>query len=364
MGKTKIYKFNQNQLKLIVESQKSSPQLQTEILDRTADNFGKILTWGFKQSINAFKYLSGIGVNVFYGNRYTPTGKFPLKKRNPLAPLSLYKPQLAGLPQNYQNIFKTFYNEIGTNKNQNNTTTNNQQTTDQSNPGETSIDAVINELKFDNVNGVTYQIKFQFQNLKKEAKENAELMMTTWGLIFNVKCEGNATENNTMTWELVGFSSQGPSVSRFLSMASGKQGDKEGNVLVKALSQYAGASSNQLSLIFTNKNEASRFAKGMKKQIDDHMKVMIGQVNSDMGVKNTIKVPMVSVIVSPLLIGDSNLQPENQKAKPINEIENDINEIMRQIELYKDQDQYKKYVEQLNYILKRLVLQRKQVQNK
>jgi len=378
MSNRQVYKISEKQFKLIVEIQKRSPQLQTEILDRTAGAFTKLLSFGFKQSMNAIRYLAGIGVNVFYGDRYTPTGKFPVKKSNPLAPLSLYQPELAGLPQNYQKLFTTIYtgfNAIDVAKNNQRVNQNDYGggITNQGKHGGgmnfnyqniKKLDEIVDNLKFDDVKDIVYQIKFKFQNLKKEAKENAELMMTTWSLIFNVNSEGNVSNNNTMQWELVGFNSQGPSIGRFLSMATKKENNNnEDDRLLRALSQYASAPTNQLSLIFSNQGQAGKFAKVMKTQIDTHMKIMIGQLNAQMGSKDVIKQPTVSVIVNPILIGDSKIQPQNQKGN-MNDIENDMNEILRQIKIYQDQDQYQDYINKLKYILNKLAIQRKQLQNK
>lgn len=364
MSQKKVYKINENQLKLIVGSQKTnSPQLQTEMLDATAAAFTKLISWGFKQSIAGFKYMTGVGVNIFYGDRYTPTGKYPVKKTNWLLPLGLYKPTLVGMPQNYQNLFKTLYTGM-----QSIDSTGNQQGEVGDTNNETlNLDTLSTNLKFDDVQGIVYNIKFQFTNLKKEAKENAELMMTTWALVFNVDCQGKVTDNNTMKWTLVGFSSQGPSISQFLSAAAKGKGDNEGEGFLKALSKIAGASTNastnQLSLIFSNTSQAQKFAKAMTQQINNHMKVIIGQTNANMGQKNTIKQPQVTVTVDPKLIGDSKIQ-ETQTTKPLEEIENDLREIARQIDLYKDQEQYKNHINQLKYVFNRLLIQREQIKQK
>ncbi len=351
MTQPKVYKFNEKQLKLIVESQKSKPELQLEILDQTANAFGKFLTWGFKQSVNAFKYLTGIGVNVYIGDKFTRTGKFPVKKQNPLAPLSLYNSELSALPKGYENLFKTIYNGAQAGQDIENQNTENNDV----------FQNIVNNLKFDSFDGITYPIKFQFQNLQRDAKENATLMMTTWGLKFNVASSGKATEQNNMIFNLVAFSSQGASMDRFLAMASKTE---KNNDLLKMISRFGSANADNMSLIFSDAGQAQKFEKVMKKQIDDHMKVLIGHLNSDMGVKNTIKAPTITVKVANTLIGDVKLQPENQPARPVDEIDNDIKELNRQIQLYQNQENYKDYVTQLNTALNKLVLKKQEIINK
>ena len=339
MDERKIYKVNERQLKVIVESQKSSPQLQTEVLDSLGGMFLGLLTSTFKRTSQAFKYFAGIGVNVYYDDRFTSSGKFPIKKNNPLAPLSIYKSELSGLPQNYQNLFKTIYGDmdkVQQNKN------------------------IIDQLKFDSVNGIVYPIKFQFQNLKKEAKENSSLMMTTWSLVFNVVSSGRAIDNNEMKFELVKFISQGPAISQFLSQASKNKNDQD---ILNVISQYASAQMSSNELIFNSQSEANRFKQAMKNQIDEHMKVIIGLVNAKMGVNQVIKIPTVTVDVSPNLVGDSNIQPQNKKPNiTIQQLDTDINEIQRQINLYTGQDQYKDYIKDLQFMLNKLSLMKVQLQ--
>lgn len=350
MRKKKVYKINENQLKLIVGKQKQSPQLQTEVLDRTAEGFGKLLSWGFKQSINAFKFFNGIGVNVFSGDRFTPNGKFPVKKYNPLAPLSLYNAKLTDLPKNYQNLFKTISTGIPS-------TDNNDDADDEYN-----VDSLVNdEFRFDTVKNITYPVKFEFQNLKREAKENSDLMMTTWALIFNVTSKGIATSYSSMDWELVGFSSQGASITRFLSAMMNKENTT--NDVLRTLSKYdedfIGA--NRLSLIFSSVSESEKFNKVMKKQIEVHMKTIIEQLNAKMGVKNAIKTPEIVVKVNPTLIGDAKIQPQNKPTLSLEEIENDMSEILEQIQKYKNQKTYQEYIKKLIYIYNKLKLQREQI---
>lgn len=372
MSQKKVYKINENQLKLIVGSQKTnSPQLQTEMLDATAAAFTKLLSWGFKQSISAFKYLTGIGVNVFSGDRYTPTGKVPVKKSNWLLPLGLYNPKLIGKPKNYQNLFTTLYQGIQTIDKGNDSQDLNQTDDAGSTDNNTmNLDDVSTNLKFDSVDGIVYNIKFQFTNLKKEAKENAELMMTTWALIFNVVCQGKVTDTNTMLWSLVGFSSQVPNFMQMLSMASKNNGnpndkDEQGlDKFFKKISNYGDSSANDFSLIFSNTGQSQKFEQVMKQQIDANMKVMIGELNAKMGLQNVIKQPQITVKVHSNLIGDIKIQ-ETQSIKPLDELENDLQEIARQIAFYKDQEQYQDYVAQLKSIFTRLMLNREQIkQNK
>jgi len=348
MTKQKIYRINENQLKVIVESQKSSPQLQTEVLDSLASGFGKLLTFTFKQSVNAFKYFSGIGVNVFIGNKYTSTGKVKLKKNNPLSPLSLYNAKLTSLPQGYEKLFTTISTGI--------------KGVSESQPKDAkpvSYESILKNLKFDNTNGITYPIKFEFQNLDKKAKENSVIMMTTWGLIFNVVCAGQASEPSTMTFNLVSFQSQGPSFDLFLKQLA--QSEKKDQELIKSLSKFNTTGRDTFSLIFSNASQSRKFETVMAKQIQDHMKVLIGHLNSDMGVKKAIQVPTIKVTVANTLIGDVKLQAENQKAPPVDEIDDDIEEIQRQIKLYQDQDQYRSYIQDLNTILNKLALKRKEI---
>ena len=372
MGGRKVYKINENQLKLIVESQKSSPQLQTEAFDHTAQAFGKLLSWGFKQSINAFKYFAGIGVNVYHGKVFTTTGKYPVKKQNPLAPLSLYSPQLTGMPKNYQNLFTTIYNGLpnisnnqtqptqGTQTQQQNNNTDQQtqgqgtettQGTQQTASHPKNLNDVINNLKFDNTNAISYPLKFKFQNLKREAKENSELMMVTWNLVFNVTCSGNITNDNQMNWELVEFSSHGPDIEAFLSQSKNNKDPLDR--LFKTIN-YSKNNTNELSLIFSNQGQSQKFANSMTKQIQSHMKILIGQLNAKMGVRDAIHVPQITVTVINTLVGDVNIQPQNQNNISPETIQDDLNEVLRQIQLYKGKNP--EYTNKLNAIANQLGL--------
>ena len=353
MNRPKIYKFNKNQMKLIVESQKSSPQLQTEILDQTADAFGKFLTFGFRQSANIFKYFTGIGVNVFFGTQFTPTGKVPIKKNNPLAPLSLYKPTLTELPTGYEKLFETVAGGI---KTIDATKEQGQDNQDKDTNKEEESNQTLKQLKFDDVDQILYRIKFEFQNLQKNAKENQSIMATTWGLIFKAKCSGNITETNQITFTLVGFTSQGPSAEQYLSALT----DKDKNAILKMV----GTSGKGFSLIFSDQSQAAKFAKVMKTQIDKHMKVIIGNLNADMGV-NVIKVPTVDIVINPTLIGDSKIQPQNQPVDP-NQLAEDIKTITEKIKEYQNNTDTNSqtFLKQLRIVLNRLVLKQEELKQK
>jgi hypothetical protein len=342
MAQPKVYKFNENQLKLIVESQKSSPQLQTEILDQTANAvgniIGKVLSFGFKQSVNAFKFFNGIGVNVYQGTLFTKEGKVDIKKHNPLAPLSLYNPTLVSLPQGYQNLFTTISNGLNVNAQQNQ-------------------EEILQNMTFDDVPKVVYRIKFQFQNLKKDAKENSALMMTTWSLVFKVDCNGKATEQSTMNFTLDRFTSEGVSLERVISQMMGSQTNPNA---MNTISGNLGAI-DELSLIFTKQDQAQKFEKVMKKQIDDHMKIMIAQLNKQMGVTNAIKTPQVTVKVNPNLIGDSKQDLSNMN---VDDIQNDIDECLRQIQLYQNDANHEAYVASLRIMVNRLLVLKQQLSSR
>jgi hypothetical protein len=225
----------------------------------------------------------------------------------------------------------------------------------------------LDNLEFNDTQ-IIYPIKFQFQNLKRDAKENAALMMTTWSLIFDVTSTGNVTGNNSMVFNLIAFKSQGLSFARAFTQANkkDKEDDDWGNFM-KSFSKIAGASEgdiNELSLIFSSQSEAAKFKRAMTKQIDDGMKVLIAQFNNKFDVKNVIKQPTITVTINNGLIGDSNIQTQNKSINNGNDIESDMKEIIKQIEKYKDQDQYQDYVKQLKYIYNKLSFQIKQQNNK
>lgn len=344
-------------MKVIVENQKKgSPQLivdkpnkddkqlQTEILDSLAGLFGKLLTATFKGTINLIKYLVGVGVNVYYGEQYAKGKKYPVTKNNPLAPLSILKATLTGLPENYQNIFKSIYSGISGKGEAEDEL---KKDTGDTVPGEgagsvtdmvTKLDKSVEEsLVFDSVEGIKYPIKFEFSNLKTNDKKNATVMMSTWNLIFNVESDGKkASEGSTLTFNLVGFPASGPSLARLF--AAGKSGkEKETEFLTKALQKFETEVGNTISLIFSNTGQSVKFGGAMKKQISTHMKVMIAEVNKKLGTTNLIKVPTVIVNVDPGLIGtdlEKGVNPQDKK----NQVDIDIQTLSNMI---KD---YQKYV--------------------
>ena len=355
MKSKKVYKINEHQLKLITDNQKTTPQLQTEIFDSLANSFGKLLTWGFKQSVSAFKFLSGIGVNVYYktGDTFNPRGAVPIKKNNPLAPLSLYNPNLSALPENWQNLF------VGLNK-AIKTLPPKGQEQDQS---KEQIQTMLSQVKFDDINDdkpIVYKIKFQFQNLKKEAKENSELMMITWHLKFEAKSNGKITENSSITFNLIEFSSEGINFGNIF----GKEGGGFNQQFMKNVSQVSG---KDFRLVFSNSREGNKFISTIQKQITDSLDKFIGQANADIGEKDLIKNPTIKVTIDPKLNpGQTPNVPNqtNQGQTDVADLDTDIAEITRQIEAYKDQDQYKAYSDQLDQLRKKLILKKEQVNNK
>lgn len=361
MNKKNIYKINERQFKLIVEQQKKQePQLQTEAFEALADAFGKLLTTTFKGTVNAFKYFSGIRVNVFRGGQFSKSGKVPVKKNNPLAPLSLYKPQLQGLPKNFEKLFVTLKGGIDEISQEIDTPEEEKQA-----PGiieNTMSNLIFNDVKQEDP--ITYPIKFEFQNINKEHKVNQAIMMTTWNLAFGVTSDKkDVTEQSTLTFNLFSFSSQGPSIERMLDSLGKNKEDQDLLKFMNMRSRIAQSSSpNEFSLIFSDEGQASRFSRVMEKQIKDHMKILIEQLNYGFGVKNMIKVPNIVVRVENHLIGDVQLQTSAQPIEvTAEEIDNDINEINRQINLYKNNKQYEKYIQQLNFLKTKLELRKKTI---
>jgi hypothetical protein len=349
MPKQKVYKITDKQMKLIVENQKKgSPQLivtkksndkqlQTEILDSLGNLFTKILTGAFKVSVNAIKYLMGVGVNVYYGEQYSKGGKYPVVKNNPLAPLSITKATLTGLPENYQNIFTKIYEGIlGISKSKEElkkTTENEPVNTNQPNDVLSGLESSVEEnMVFNDTKGIKYPIKFEFSNLSKNDKKNATVMMSTWNLVFDVDASGKASETSTLTFNLVGFPASGPSLSRLIAAGKEKK-EKESEFLSKALMKFESEAGNNISLIFSSSGQAEKFQNAMKKQIDTHMKVMISEVNTKIGTKNLIKIPNVSVVVDKRLIGSDPDKGVNPKTK-LDQTNNDLKEMITLIEKY------------------------------
>lgn len=361
MKKQNIYKIDERQFNLIVEQQKKQdPQLQTEAFEALADAFGKLLTSTFKGTVNVFKYFTGIRVNVFRGGQFSKSGKVPVKKNNILAPLSLYKPELQGLPKNFEKLFVSLNGGI-------NNISQEIDTPEEEKQADSIVENTMSNLVFDDVkqeNPITYPIKFEFQNINKEHKVNQAIMMTTWNLAFTVTSDKkDVTEQSTLTFNLFAFSSQGPSIERMLSSLGKNKEDQDLFKFMNISSRIAqGSSPNEFSLIFSDQGQASKFARVMEKQIKSHMKILVEQLNYSFGVRNIIKVPNIVVKVENFLIGDVQLQTSAQPMQiTAEEIDNDINEINRQINLYKNNNQYKDYIQQLNYIKTKLELRKKMI---
>ena len=335
----KIYKFNQKQLGLIIENQKKDKQLQLEMFDATGNAFGKLLTFAFKQSVSAFKYLSGIGVNVYSGEGFSPDGRIKVKKNNPLAPLSLYNPTLAGLPKNYQNIFKTIYQGLLTISDEDVKSINNndEQDVDVEKQLENQLDKylVFNSLDKDGQE-IIYNIKFEFSNLDKTNKLNSTIMMSTWSLKFKVTAnDENVSKTNTnLKFELTSFSSSPPSLAAIMDKFAKEVKNNPKANFEKEFEKYQ-QSTNEVSLIFSDQSQANKFSNVMKNQIDSQMKTIISQLNTKLKSKNLIKQPTITVDISENLTGISK-EPIGTPEEQIKSIDGDIIKLKVLVKKYKN----------------------------
>jgi hypothetical protein len=162
-------------------------------------------------------------------------------------------------------------------------------------------------------------------------------MSVTWLLAFKVTSDKKSlADNSTLNIELTDFTSQGASIEQILSQIDKNEKTNTGQVLTKALKKYGSAPTNELSIIFTDDGQATSFGNVVKKQIQDHVKVIIAQINTKLNVKDLFKIPNINVKVNSKLIGNSTesnseVQQEKNNLEVIN---NDISQIEDFIKKY------------------------------
>lgn len=298
----KVYKITDKQLNVIVESQKNSPQLQTELFDRSGDILGKMLSNMFKNSVKLFKYLSGIKVEIHKND----SGKgvpIKYKKKNPLAPLGLGEsklstPKISGIL-----------------------------------PDESGFDDGVFSDGF-----LVFPVKFKFLNLA-ESQENQNLQYATWNIEVKVTVNGD-----TLELELERFISGAPrrvQVSRTRGGNQQTQSDRE--YLEDVPMDYSA-----LSVIFIGDNQAKKFMDVIQKTvIEDILTPFVTRYNRNVGQDGRIEIPKVRVKVNPEFITTEISKQTNLSDNEIQDIKDAMNALKQQRDRYQNIPGSEEYISQL-----------------
>lgn len=290
MKNQKVYKITESQLKVIVESQQGSPQLQTEIFDRSAEILGKGLKNLFTNSVKLFKYVQGIKVEIHNTNKGKST-PFKYKKKNPLAPLGLgdattSTPKINGVIPNVSGIDDELFSN-GT---------------------------------------MIYPVKFKFLNLA-ENKQNQPLQYATWNIEVSVEVDGN-----DLTLVLDSFTSGQPRRTQRIKKTNDVEYTEEIPV------DYAA-----LSVVFIGQNQANKFMDIIKKQfLDSILKPFIAQYNKNTGEKITI--PNIRTKVNPDFITTEIAKNTKLSDTEVDEIKAAMLELKNQYNKYKNVKGSEEYV--------------------
>jgi len=330
MNNNRVYKITDKQFNLIVENQKSSPQLQTEMFDAAADGLFKLIKFGFKNGVKLFKYMQGIKVEIDIKNAAGST-LFSYRKKNPLAPLGLSDPQIKRSPEGLETIL----------------------------PKNTILSSDKDNIAF--TSGIiTYPVKFKFLNLA-EKKENQELQYVTWKIMIEVKV---FDQGERIILKLIDFSSSDISINSFVKAIENDLTNnnnsklKERNVeaaLLKQMTKIRGGS-DDFVIKFLGRDQANRFMQVVEKQfIISVIRPFIQKYNNDRKVGDPeLVIPKIEVDVNPKLITGEVKKiintSDNSSEISTDEIIKAIQEIRDQYNKYENIEGSEEYLKELNSI--------------